>query len=527
MPNTPHDDERRFVGLSERDFVFALGVVTTIVIAVALLISDPYKPAFDINTIQKIFIPTLSMAVLSALVFASLYAFVLFRETSFLFISLCWLANLVYTICSMVETTERQMYVTFIVALLADVPLFLSAFSEKQRKWWLPLVPVTTILFSLIFYSPERWNTQTTPSSKLLILYIFGPLSSAAILFWTSYSLYRRHVIKKQIKYIGYYSLTFLILGLLQIPFTYKSLCYFAPALFDCQLGVKVLSIAKTGILATKLGNIGILFIMITHGLTSLYQKQASVEHQLKIKGEFEELGFFAASIEHELRNPLEVLRGGIEDLSDQVHSVNGVQAHFAKIEHQLDRMSTAANIINVLRLKKEEMASRTRPMEVMGIVNQAIKYIKIELEPQIKEIHFPINEKTNHLMVNVDSSLLEQCLVNIFKNAIESLTRSKRGGAINTDIFLLAKDRVGIAIRDPGEGFLLEDIPRLIDPTYTTKAKSSKKANRGLGLFVSERIVSLHDGKIAFSNHKDGGALVTLELPRYLSKRMQKEAMV
>ena len=169
-------------GLSKKDRAFTFVVIGIIVIAIAALISGSRQPALDIVSIQMPFISPLSLAVLSALVFVCIYAYLLFQNSHFLFIALCWLANLVYTICSRQENTERQRAITFIVALTADVPLFLSSFSEKERKWWLPVLPIAVILFSLAFYglSPAHPVDLKPPSDKLLILYLVGPLSSAA-----------------------------------------------------------------------------------------------------------------------------------------------------------------------------------------------------------------------------------------------------------------------------------------------------------------------------------------------------------
>src|SRR4051812_26676569 len=115
MTDLTHNPTPLYFNLSKKDRIFAIVVIAIILISITSLVSDPQKPIFDINTIQKSFIPTLSLAVLSALVLVCVYAYILFQNSSFFFVALCWLANLIYTIFSTVETTEKQMYVTFVV----------------------------------------------------------------------------------------------------------------------------------------------------------------------------------------------------------------------------------------------------------------------------------------------------------------------------------------------------------------------------------------------------------------------------
>src|SRR5207244_3447685 len=110
-------------------------------------------------------------------------------------------------------------------------------------------------------------------------------------------------------------------------------------------------------------------------------------------------------------------------------------------------------------------------------------------------------------------------------KNSIEAINRGGKSGEITIEMSLKQRDTVVITIRDNGDGFIAEDMPMLTDPGYTKKEKSATKSNRGLGLFVCERIVKLHEGDIFFSNNEKGGAIVRLEFARYISKKMQKSA--
>jgi signal transduction histidine kinase len=512
-----------YFGISKKDLAFTVFTLGLIFIAIAVLLSDPGKPGFDTDTFQKVFLSTLSLAVLSALVFACLYAYSSVRNSSFLFIGLCWLANLIYIICGMVEVTEQQRFVTFVVALTADVPLLLSTFSEQQRRWWTPLPPIVVIAFSCAFYFMAADLPLIT---KLNVLYIIGPLSSALFLLWTAYALRFRQVLDPAIKYVRSYSLTFVSFALLQIPFSYQSACYFLPSVPLCGNIGTILLVSKAGLLVGKVANLWIVFYIIRDRLIGLHKLQQSTEQKLRVKGEFEELGYFAASLEHELRNPLEVLSDELDVLKKRTQSDPKLQERFTILEQQLNRISIAANIINVLRSKREDITPKMRPLSVVASVNQAIKDVKREFAAETANIFFQVGDRSNQSSIEAVPQLIEQCLVNIFKNSIEAINRGGKSGEIIADVSLKDRETVMISIRDNGDGFINEDIPNLTDPGYTRKEKSTRKSNRGLGLFVSERIVQLHEGNISFANNNDGGAVVKLEFSRYMSRKIQKAGL-
>jgi signal transduction histidine kinase len=511
---TLSDDERLYFGLTKKDGWFVIVILTTILAGILILVIDRDRRSFDINYLQKDFLPTLSLAVLSGLVLATWYAYLLFRNTSFLFVALCWLANLIYTVCGMVEGTDKQKYVTFIVALTADIPLFLSGFSQKDRKWWHAVLPMLVIIASITFYSNMN---QLSADTRLNVLYLWGPLASSAVLLWVSYALVFRNVLDPSIKYFPAYSFTFLAIALLQLPFSYQGLCYLTPSLSGCRHAYTLLSLSKAVILAAKVGNLVIIGFMVKDKLLGL-------RSALKIKGEFEELGYFAATLEHELRNPVVVLGNEIEYLTKHTKADEELQKRFATLDRQLNRISGAADIINVVRSKREDIVQKMRPVSLIVIINQAAKDVKKEFPQETASIFFDVIDRTNQAWIEAVNTQIEQCLVNLLKNSIEAIKRVGRTGQIDIEAFFTNQNQVAISIKDNGDGFVLDDLPMLTDPGYTKKQKSTAKSNRGLGLFVCNRIIDLHEGKLRFSNRPSGGALVVMEFTQYISKKKLKE---
>ena len=106
---------------------------------------------------------------------------------------------------------------------------------------------------------------------------------------------------------------------------------------------------------------------------------------------------------------------------------------------------------------------------------------------------------------MSIDASQLEQVVINLLKNAVESGS---------------PPEEIRIAVREAGEGFLLEvtdrgsglkdDVLRdALLPFYSTKATGT-----GLGLTLCREIVEAHGGRLSLANRADGGAVVNVWLP-------------
>jgi signal transduction histidine kinase len=105
------------------------------------------------------------------------------------------------------------------------------------------------------------------------------------------------------------------------------------------------------------------------------------------------------------------------------------------------------------------------------------------------------------------DKTLIRQVMINLFQNAIDSM-----GGAGNIWIktsFDREKMLVRISIKDDGAGIREEDLPKIFDPTF-----SSKEHGTGLGLAIVEKIVFEHKGRIRCNSKPHQGAEFIIELP-------------
>lgn len=212
-----------------------------------------------------------------------------------------------------------------------------------------------------------------------------------------------------------------------------------------------------------------------------------------------------AAGVAHELGNPLnsihihlQVLRRNLDlERKDQekskkslitcineVERLDGIIAHFLKAIRPQTPDFKKINLLTIIEetvhLKKEELSAKS---------------INITMEAGVREPH-----------VNGDSEQLKQVFFNIIGNAIEAITSK-------SEIKILSglEDRfVFVKIIDHGSGISKDDLSKVFEPYYTTKASGN-----GIGMMIVHRIMRDHGGDVGIDSKVGAGTIVTLRFPR------------
>ncbi|SOC35151.1 sensor histidine kinase [Ureibacillus acetophenoni] len=210
-------------------------------------------------------------------------------------------------------------------------------------------------------------------------------------------------------------------------------------------------------------------------------------------------IGQMAATIAHEIRNPMTSINGFIELL--KMNSTEENKKYLSIMKSELDRMEQILS--EILHLSKPV----ERKYELISVANIAneIKEIMTPLA-DFHKIKIVLNIK-NHSHSNIlgNSTRIKQMLMNLVKNAIEEMDM---GGTI-TITLKNVKNKVQITICDEGRGIAKEDIPNLFQPFYTTKAEGT-----GLGLQIVKSVVEEHEGNIYVKSIENVGTSFVIELP-------------
>ena len=109
------------------------------------------------------------------------------------------------------------------------------------------------------------------------------------------------------------------------------------------------------------------------------------------------------------------------------------------------------------------------------------------------------------------DAERMRQVFQNLMQNAVQAMPD---GGGLAVSS-RLEKDRVAVEFKDAGTGIRSEDMPKLFEPLFSTKAKGT-----GLGLPISKEIVEKHGGSIEVESFPGKGSVFSVKLPLDPEKR-------
>ncbi|GIO33873.1 MULTISPECIES: sensor histidine kinase [Paenibacillus] len=218
---------------------------------------------------------------------------------------------------------------------------------------------------------------------------------------------------------------------------------------------------------------------------------------ELQRSEKMEIISELAASVAHEVRNPLQVTRGFLQLL--QKKSASKEREYLELALEELDRASGI--ITDFLTFAKPEieqvqlldLAEEFRHIE--GILNPLANFNGSKITSDIPP----------GLYVQGNSSKFKQAFINIVKNSIEAL---REEGQIH--IWAYARDgEIAIHILDNGEGMEPAEMARLGEPYFSNKTKGT-----GLGLMVTFRIIEAMQGRIEFMSEKGLGTEAVVRFP-------------
>jgi signal transduction histidine kinase len=217
--------------------------------------------------------------------------------------------------------------------------------------------------------------------------------------------------------------------------------------------------------------------------------------------------GELAASVAHEIKNPLAALRGYAELLGDsQAHVAPEHRARFEKavriIREESDRID--AKVAELLSLGRAPKGRRDgRPVDVSRVALEAVAVAEGEVDiPPI------VSRLDPTLTVVGDEDELRGVLLNLLKNAAEAM-RERPGGRIEV-VARSEEAHVLIEVRDEGKGLGEVDLEQLFRPFYTTKTEGT-----GLGLAISRSAIEAAGGRLSLVSREDkAGAVARVVLP-------------
>jgi len=218
-------------------------------------------------------------------------------------------------------------------------------------------------------------------------------------------------------------------------------------------------------------------------------------------------VGELAASIAHELNNPLGTVSLRVEGLLAKTPPDDPRRRPLEVIDQEVERMAgLVANLLQFSRAGRDQVSTVDVPEELLKTVELFAHHLRkrqVRVEPDFAP---------GAQVIHADRQQLRQVFLNLFTNAADAmpdggrLVPRVRPGALPPD-----RPAVVIEVADTGTGIPPELLTRVLEPFFTTKDEGK---GTGLGLAICRRIVQQHHGTLEVESHVGAGTTVRIALP-------------
>ncbi|MGL4521682.1 MAG: ATP-binding protein [Bacilli bacterium] len=236
------------------------------------------------------------------------------------------------------------------------------------------------------------------------------------------------------------------------------------------------------------------LIIMLTDAMRDkqiFYAKVGEIEKQQLVSG-------LAASIAHEIRNPLTMSKGFMQLIKIDLPSDH---PHLSYVDQALIGIDKANEVITDFLTFARPEIERTHPTQITSFMKSVVSFINPYASYHGIDIYYK-SHVNDDVYITCSEQRLTQCLINVMKNGIEAMDEGKKLSIIVQN----ERDYVVIEIIDEGCGMTTEQVDRLGTPFYTTKERGT-----GLGIMVVTSLLTAMNAR--FQVHSTLGKGTTFRI--------------
>jgi PAS domain S-box-containing protein len=226
--------------------------------------------------------------------------------------------------------------------------------------------------------------------------------------------------------------------------------------------------------------------VEISTDLTQIKQLQNQMQHAKTLAA----LGEMAATVAHEIRNPLAGI-GGFAGLLER--DLEGDDPRRALVKKIVQGVSSLNKIVSNLLVYTRPMELQVQRVDFIEWMEDILRYAELEIEKDHKDIRIDRDYRFPRIEARIDPEKFQQVFLNLIFNAIQSIEGK---GVITLRIDIDSDDFLRVAIIDTGKGIPQDILGKIFNPFFTTKEQGT-----GLGLAIVQRIVALHGGTIAVTS--------------------------
>ncbi len=241
----------------------------------------------------------------------------------------------------------------------------------------------------------------------------------------------------------------------------------------------------------------------LTRSFNRMVRNLARIQSELVRSEKLISLGRLSAGVAHEIRNPLNAMKGAMVHLQQRWAHEPLIQQYTSLVCEEIDRLNRV--VTEILYFSKQSLP-RLEKAELNQVISDAQSVLAEEAAQ--RGVRF-INALDPSLpLVSLDEHQMEQVLLNLIFNAMDAMPK---GGDLRftTKMDEGSPKQVKLTVEDNGQGISQDDLPNVFDPFYTTKEDGT-----GLGLPLSMGIVEGHGGVLDIESRVGLGTKVSITLP-------------
>jgi signal transduction histidine kinase len=229
--------------------------------------------------------------------------------------------------------------------------------------------------------------------------------------------------------------------------------------------------------------------------------ERSAVQERLTQAEHLAQIGRLAASLAHEIKNPLAGISGAIQVIRDAMPADAPHRPILAEVLRQINRLDQT---VKDLLVYARPVPPRFGRCNLDRVIERVVTVL--QREPEMQRVRFEHRHDHRPLpAIEADDNQIEQLLINLLLNAAQA---SEDGGLVTLAANPIATG-VQLEVADRGHGMDEGTRRRALEPFFTTKSRGT-----GLGLPICDRIVAAHGGTLTIHSVFDEGTTVALQLP-------------
>ena len=230
--------------------------------------------------------------------------------------------------------------------------------------------------------------------------------------------------------------------------------------------------------------------------------ERLKLEEKLNQTERLAHLGTMVATVSHEIKSPLGIVRSTAEILGKRIQKIAPGNEQLAKIiVDETIRLNEI--VVEFLDFAKPQKV-KLKPANINQVINKVLLFITPQLNKQ--QIRLVTDLASDARECWIDEEQIYRALLNIVINSLQAI---ERDGELRIAVSNCGKSEIQIQIEDSGKGISEEHLGEIFKPFYTNKRKGT-----GLGLAITKNIIDSHQGRIHAQSREGKGSTFIIVLP-------------